>query len=109
MINSRMNPNMSEETKLNGAFYYNRTPLSLPGTKEIIHDKPGARGNWDLQGTNGWYIGGKPEHYRCWTIYVIKTASEREIATDNSTVVGISNDTIKQRRSKAMYTRFYCC
>ena len=31
------------------------------------------------------------------------------ISTNKSTSVGISNDTIKQRRSKAMDMRFYWC
>ena len=33
----------------------------------------------------------------------------KPIATNNFTVVGIANDTIKQRRSKAMDIRFYWC
>ena len=31
------------------------------------------------------------------------------IANDNSIAVGISNDTINQRRSKSMDIQFYCC
>merc|ERR1712155_394889 len=31
-----------------------------------------------------------------------------QLKTDNSTAEGIMNKTIKQKRSKAMYMRFYC-
>ena len=72
-----MNPNMSAEAQLNGEFDYTNTPLAPAGTNDVIHEKPGARGTWDLQVTKGWYIGGTPEHYQCWTIHVTKTAAER--------------------------------
>ena len=58
-----MKPKMSVEVQLNGKFYYNRTPLAPLGTKAVIHENPGARGNWDLHETKGWYIGGAPENY----------------------------------------------
>ena len=34
---SRINPQLSAEAKLNGAFDYNRTPMAPPGTKVLIH------------------------------------------------------------------------
>ena len=71
-----INPNISLETQINGAFDYNCTPLAPTGTKAIIHKKPGDIVTWDLQGTKVWYIGGTPEHYRCWTIYVTKMEAE---------------------------------
>ena len=76
-----MNPRVSAEAQLNGSFYYNFAPLAPPGTKAVIHEKPGARGTWDLQGTKGWYIGGAPKHYQCWTIYIAKTEAERVSCT----------------------------
>ena len=74
---SRINPRLSSEAQLNGQFDYNRTPLAPPGTRVIIHDKPSARATWAPHGSKGWYIGAAPNHYRCWTVYVDKTASER--------------------------------
>ena len=38
MRHSRMNPKISAETQLNGAFDYNHTPLELTGYKAVIHD-----------------------------------------------------------------------
>ena len=62
MINSRMNPNMSEEAQLKRGFGYNHAPLSPPGTNAVIHDNPGSRGSCDLQVTKGGYIGDAPDH-----------------------------------------------
>ena len=75
--NSRVNPRLSAEAQLNGQFDFNRTPMAPPGTRVIIHDKPQARASWAPYGSTGWYIGPAPHHYRCWTIYVDKTAAER--------------------------------
>ena len=83
MRNSKMNPKMSTEAQLNGAFYYNHTLLVPLGTKAIIHNNPGARGTWYIQRTKGWYIGGAPKHYQFWTICVTKTAAEHVSDTVN--------------------------
>jgi hypothetical protein len=37
---SRINPKLSAYAQLHGAFDYNKTPLALPGTKVVIHEKP---------------------------------------------------------------------
>jgi len=37
---SRINPRLSAEAQLNGAFDYNKTPLAPPGTKVLIHETP---------------------------------------------------------------------
>ena len=60
-----MNPKMSDEAKLNGAFDHNNAPLAPPFIKAVLQENYGARGTWNLQGTKGWYTGDAPEHYRC--------------------------------------------
>ena len=35
-------------------FYLNKTPFAHPGTKIIIHNKPGQQKNWDPHGVEGW-------------------------------------------------------
>ena len=75
--NSRLNPNLSAEAQLNGQFNYDATPLAPPGTKAIVHEKSGKRGTWAPHGVHGWYIGPARHHYRCWTVYIPKTSSER--------------------------------
>ena len=37
---SRLNPRLLAEAQLNGAFYFNRTPLAPPGTQIIVHETP---------------------------------------------------------------------
>ena len=52
-------------------------PLAPPGTKVVDFEPPYKRNSWAKHGTLGWYIGTKLHHYRCWKIYVTKTAATR--------------------------------
>ena len=78
---SRIKPRLSDKAQLNGAFDFNKTPLAPPGTRVIIHEQTGVRRTWSVQGTDGWYLGPAPEHYRCYTVYCSKTGRERIIDT----------------------------
>jgi hypothetical protein len=59
---SQLNPKLSAHAQLNGLFDYNKTPLSPPGTKVIIHEKTDHCGSWSPYGLNGWYVGPAMEH-----------------------------------------------
>jgi hypothetical protein len=74
---SRINPRLSAKAQLNGAFDYNKTPLAPPGTKVLIHETPNKQRTWAVHGGDGWYLGGAPEHYRCYRVYATKTRAER--------------------------------
>jgi hypothetical protein len=50
---SRINPRLSAEAQLNGAFDYNKTPLAPPGTKVLIHETPNRRRTWAVHGVDG--------------------------------------------------------
>jgi hypothetical protein len=78
---SQINPRLSSQAQLNGACNFNKTPLAPPGTRVIIHEQTGVRRTWSVHGTDGWYLGPAPEHYRCYTVYCSKTGSERIIDT----------------------------
>ena len=78
---SRINPRLSAEAQLNGAFDYNKTPLAPPGTRVLIHETPQNRRTWAAHGIEGWYLGRAAEHYRCYRVYATKTASERIAST----------------------------
>jgi hypothetical protein len=78
---SRLNPQLSSEAQLNGAFDYNRTPLAPPGTKVIVHETSSVRQSWAPHGVNGWYIGAASHHYRCWRVFIPQTAGERNSDT----------------------------
>ena len=58
---------LSAEAFLNGAFYFNQTPLDLPRTK--VHMFEGARYQltFDQHGVGVWCLGPAPEHYICYT------------------------------------------
>ena len=51
---SRINPRLSAEAQLNGAFDFNRTPLAPPGTKVLIFETPTQRRTWAPHGVDGW-------------------------------------------------------
>jgi hypothetical protein len=74
---SRINPRLSAEAQLNGAFDYNKTPLAPPGTKVLIHETPNRRRTWAVHGVEGYYLGGAKEHCRCYRVYATKTRAER--------------------------------
>ncbi len=74
---SWINPRLSAEAQLNGAFDYNQTPMAPPGTCVIVHKKPAKRGTWAPHRTRGWYMGTAQEHYRCYKVHITKTASEQ--------------------------------
>ena len=74
---SRLNPSLSAQAQLHGAFDFNRTPLGPLGTKVIVHEKPDVRGTWAPHGIPGWYVGAAPNHYRCYQVHIIKTGASR--------------------------------
>ena len=55
-----MKPKLSAHAQVHGSFDFNATPLTPPGTKIIIHEKPSVRGSWSLRVIDGWYIGYTP-------------------------------------------------
>ena len=76
-----INPRLSAEAQLNGAFGFNKIPLSPSGTKVLIFEPSTTRCTWAPHGIQGWYIGTAPEHYRCYHIYVPKNRVERVAKT----------------------------
>ena len=74
--NSIINPRLLAKSQLNRQFNYDGTPMAPLGTKVIIHEKSKQRVSWIPHGTNGWYVGHAPHHYRFWTVYITKTSAE---------------------------------
>ena len=50
---SKLNKNISACTIINGHYDFMRHPISIAGTKVLVHDRPMDRGSWDDQGTEG--------------------------------------------------------
>jgi hypothetical protein len=78
---SSMNPKLSASIYIYGQYDYNRVPMAPPGTRIIAHQTPNRRRTWAPHGQDGWYIGPALEHYRCCTVYISKTRSERVVET----------------------------
>jgi hypothetical protein len=74
---SRINPQLSAQAHMHGAFDFNRTPLAPPGTKVLIHEKPDIRGTWAPHAIEGWYLGPATRHYRCYRVWAWSTNAER--------------------------------
>lgn len=75
--NSRVNPNLSAWAYLFGNHDFNKVPLAPPGTKVIIHSKPGERKSWECHGKEGFYIGPAFHHYRCIQVFMPDTHATR--------------------------------
>jgi hypothetical protein len=78
---SRNSPKLSAATHIFGQYDFNRAPMAPPGTRIIAHETPGRRRTWAPHGQDGWYIGPALEHYRCYTVYITKTRSNRIVET----------------------------
>jgi hypothetical protein len=74
---SRINPQLSAQAQVHGAFEYNRTPLAPPGVRVLVHEKPAMRGTWAPHAVEGWYLGPAMHHYRCYRVWIWETKSER--------------------------------
>jgi hypothetical protein len=55
--------------------------MAPPGTMSIAHETPDRRRTWAPHGQYGLYIGPALEHYRCYTVYITKTRSNRIVET----------------------------
>ena len=60
---SRTLNHISAYTQIFGEFYFNRTPLSPPVTRSVMHNRPNYRALWAPRGEYGWYIGPAMEHH----------------------------------------------
>ena len=72
---SRKNPKLSAYACMHGAFNFLATPMSSPGTIEIVHTHPENRASWELNGQHGWHVGTVLDHYRCIKCYMPRTKS----------------------------------
>ena len=74
---SRVNPKLSAQAHMHGAFDYNKTPLAPPGINVLAHVRPEDRKSWDPRSKDGIYVGPAMDHYQCHRIWTPSTASTR--------------------------------
>ena len=60
-----------------GTFNFKSTPLAPPEVPVLFHEKFYVRGSWSSHALKGWYIGYAPKYYRCHTVFITSTRSER--------------------------------
>ena len=53
LMQSRINPRLSAEVQLNGAFNYNTTPLAPPGTRVVVYENPENAGHGHHMASTG--------------------------------------------------------
>jgi hypothetical protein len=58
---------------VNGHFDYNKTPIAPLGTKGLVYKDSAVRTSWAPHGTDAYYIGPAPKHYRCLRFYMLAT------------------------------------
>ena len=68
---SNINPKISAHEYIHGPFDLQKTPIAPPGIKSIIHLKPNQRSTFGPKGSECWYIGPCPQHYRCLKFYMV--------------------------------------
>ena len=63
--NFRVNPDLSAYAYLFGPYDFNKSPMAPPGTRVIVHGKPGKCTSWGHHITPRWYIGPSIDQYIC--------------------------------------------
>jgi len=66
----RWDPTKSANKEVNGKFDYNKTPLAPLGTKVLVYEDPAVCASWAPHGTDVYYVGPAPKHYRCMRFYM---------------------------------------
>jgi hypothetical protein len=70
---SRCDPSKSANEEIHGPYDFNKTPIAIIGTKGLVYDDPAVRASWAPHGTNAFYVGPAPKHYRCLRFYMSTT------------------------------------
>ena len=70
LFNSRVDPDLSAYTYLFGPYDFNKFTMANPGTRVIVHNKPGKRTSWDHNDTPSCYIGSSFDQYSCMQWYM---------------------------------------
>ena len=74
---SRLNPKLSTWAQINGTFDFNRTPLTPPGIRVLVHSRPTKQTSWSPHALDGWYTGPALDSYRCYKVWIWETRGER--------------------------------
>ncbi len=73
---SKINPRLSAQAQLHGAFDFNCKPLAPAGTRVLIHEKASICRTWAPHAVDGWYLSPAEHHYWCYRVYAKETLAE---------------------------------
>jgi hypothetical protein len=71
------NPSRSANKEVNGRVDYNKITIAPLGTKGLVYKDPAVCTSWAPHGTDAYYIGLAPKHYRCLPFYMPATRRYR--------------------------------
>jgi hypothetical protein len=74
---SRRDPTRSANEEVYGFYDFNKTPIAPLGMKSLFYDDPAVRTSWAPHGTDAYYVGVAPKHYRCMQFFVPATRRYR--------------------------------
>ena len=74
---SHINLSLLVYAQLDGLLDFTKIPLVSPGIRTLVYEKYGQRNSWALHAQPGLYVAPAMNHYRCYTVYMIKTRSLR--------------------------------
>ena len=66
---THIKPKISADTYQQGIHDFNIVPLTPPGILTVTHKSPDSHESYAPHGLKVWYVGGSPEHYRCFDIW----------------------------------------
>jgi hypothetical protein len=78
---SIMHPLLSEADHFQGLIDYNKIAFAPPGCNIIADENQSQKRTWAPSGQSGYSLGPAMHHYRCHTVYIKSTASERIVDT----------------------------
>ena len=70
---SRRNAKLLACEEVESPFDFNKTPMSILGTKGLAYLNPDNRSTWQPHGVDTFYTGGKPMHYRLLEMFDLNT------------------------------------
>ena len=79
---SKINKNMSACSIINDHHDFMKHPISIAGTKVLVHDRPVDRGSWADRGTEGFFINKSDERHRNYKCCIPGTNGIRVSNTD---------------------------
>jgi len=77
---SHISPNLSTWAQVYGNYDFNRTPITPPGIKVLVHEKPKNQTTWAPHAIKGWYVGPALQLYWCYCTWITNTQCNKRIA-----------------------------